>query len=477
MTPRHLSTVLPLFPATGDLVFSTEYPAAGTKAGCGGGTRQHGTPDERIPRLRICARSDGCARNLHGRGLAEKRQFNEPQDARCETVSNVDLRILVLGYVASAEFLGNRQVEAMAALANGFSDQILALNRALTDQFKAAPYIERFGMHRQPVRGSIIVCRFGKTEFLALQNCLFSGRPGIEDYEFTYTLNSPELGEKLLQEARAASMTYGVPQTVVVLSGNAGFGAANNAGAAVARSNRIMNVNPDVFPYDPNWAARHTELLDLRPAEETRLFGAALYYDDGSLMHGGMYFEMDTGISARAEAVRPCRMVRTEHYGKGAPAWAEQFVRARPVPAITGAFISSDRAWYEALGGFTEDYIFGHYEDADLCLKSLQRGTVSWMHDLRLWHLEGKGSTRLPPHEGGSIVNRWLFSKLWAETIEDGLCGPNPTHPALAQMPTRKADGAATPPGSRRERRGHEGPAGQRFPPGAGTWRRPAGLL
>ena len=162
-------------------------------------------------------------------------------------------------------------------------------------------------------------------------------------------------------------------------------------------------------------------------------------------MHGGMYFEMDTGISARAEAVRPCRMVRTEHYGKGAPAWAEQFVRARPVPAITGAFISSDRAWYEALGGFTEDYIFGHYEDADLCLKSLQRGTVSWMHDLRLWHLEGKGSTRLPPHEGGSIVNRWLFSKLWAETIEDGLCGPNPTHPALAQMPTRKADGAATP--------------------------------
>ena len=139
----------------------------------------------------------------------------------------------------------------MAALANGFSDQILALNRALTDQFKAAPYIERFGTHRQPVRGSIIVCLFGKTEFLALQNCLFSGRPGIEDYEFIYTLNSPELGEKLLQEARAASMTYGVPQTVVVLSGNAGFGAANNAGAAVARSNRIMNVNPDVFPYRP----------------------------------------------------------------------------------------------------------------------------------------------------------------------------------------------------------------------------------
>ncbi len=229
-------------------------------------------------------------------------------------------------------------------------------------------------------------------------------------------------------------MAYGIPQTVVLLSGNAGFGAANNVGVSVARSQRILNVNPDVFPYHHDWAARHTALLEDRPAEETRLFGASLYYDDGSLMHGGIYFEADTGISIRDGTICPQRVVRTEHYGKGAPAWAEQFVRPRPVPAITGAFISSDRAWYEALGGFTEDYVFGHYEDVDLCLKSLQQGTIAWQHDLRLWHLEGKGSTRLPPHEGGSIVNSWLFSKTWAETITDGLLGPDPTHPALQPL-------------------------------------------
>jgi hypothetical protein len=375
-------------------------------------------------------------------------------------VGEIELRNLVLGYLAGADFFGNQQIEGAAAVDRGLGRHVVAFNRAITSRITGAPYVERFGtLHRQP-RGSIVVCLYGKSEFLAVQNCLFADRPGIEDYEFIYVLNSPELGEKLLREARASTMTYGLPQTVVVLPGNAGFGAANNAGVVASRSSRILNVNPDVFPRDPRWAARHTALLDERPAEETRLFGAALYYDDGSLMHGGMYFEMDTGISLRGGDFHPERVVRTEHYGKGAPAWAEQFVRPRPVPAVTGAFMSSDRAWYETLGGFNEDYVFGHYEDADLCLKSLQRGTPSWLQDLRLWHLEGKGSTRQPQHEGGSLVNRWLFSSLWGETIMDGLLGPAPTHPALAMPPVGTAASTETPAaeqpaqtGSKRSRR------------------------
>ena len=54
-----------------------------------------------------------------------------------------------------------------------------------------------------------------------------------------------------------------------------------------------------------------------------------------------------------------------------------------------------------------------------------------------MWHLEGKGSMRQPPHEGGSLVNRWLFSRTWAATIEAGLKGPAPTIPILqtARLP------------------------------------------
>lgn len=164
------------------------------------------------------------------------------------------------------------------------------------------------------------------------------------------------------------------------------------------------------------------------------MFGVPLYYDDGSLMHGGMYFEIDLGISISDAAVRRLPLVRVEHYGKGAPDWYAEFTASRPVPAITGAFISIDRDWFETLGGFSEEYVFGHYEDADLCLKSLARGAAPWMHDIRFWHLEGKGSVRLPAHEGGSIVNRWLFSRRWAHLIQSKVHGRRPDHELLAGL-------------------------------------------
>ena len=160
-------------------------------------------------------------------------------------------------------------------------------------------------------------------------------------------------------------------------------------------------------------------------------FWRPLYYDDGSLMHGGMYFDIDLGISLASGTPIGQQICRVEHYGKGAPSGTHQFTQARPVPAVSGAFISVDRAWFDQLGGFTEDFIYGHYEDADLCLKSIEKGVAPWLEDIRMWHLEGKGSTRQPPHEGGSLVNRWLFSQIWIPTIVGGLLGPTPTHPLL----------------------------------------------
>jgi hypothetical protein len=136
-----------------------------------------------------------------------------------------------------------------------------------------------------------------------------------------------------------------------------------------------------------------------------------------------MYFELDTGVLLDRRGSQRLNLVRVEHYGKGAPPSVSSFTASRPVPAISGAFISSDRKWYERLGGFTEDFVFGHYEDADLCLKSLMSDQFPWMHDLRLWHLEGKGSIRRPVHEGGSLINRWLFSSKWSYLIEGGMLG------------------------------------------------------
>jgi GT2 family glycosyltransferase len=354
-------------------------------------------------------------------------------------VEDVELRDTILGHLAGAAFFGNPNIESMSYLERGVGAELIRFNESITRRIVSASYVERFGPHDRTPRGSIIVCLYGKPEFFFVQNCLYSGLPGIEDYEFIYVSNSPEMAETLLREAHCASLIYGLPISIVILPGNAGFGAANNVAARIARSNRLVVVNPDVFPRDRDWAKKHTDLLDSIPTEQSRMFGVPLYYDDGSLMHGGIYFEVDVGLSLSGGKPTPARICRTEHYGKGAPAKSLQFNRSRPVPAITGAFISIERLWFEQLGGFTEAFIFGHYEDADLCLKSIAKGTAPWIHDIRLWHLEGKGSTRRPHHEGGSIVNRWLFSSIWMPMIENGLIGSAPTHPLM-----QSADAPAT---------------------------------
>jgi GT2 family glycosyltransferase len=361
-------------------------------------------------------------------------------------VGDVDLRNTALAHLAGASFFGNPGIESMRYLGQGVGAELVHFNKAITRRLVAAPYVERFGPQKKSPRGTIIVCLYGKSEFYFVQNCLFAGLPGIDEYEFVYVSNSPEMAETLLREAQSASLIYGLTNSVMILSGNAGFGGANNAAARMARSNRLLIVNPDVFPRDHDWAKKHTDLLDAATPERTRLFGVPLYYDDGSLMHGGMYFDIDVGLAMASEMPVAQQICRVEHYGKGAPSESPQFTRPRPVPAVTAAFLSIESWWFEQLGGFTEDFIFGHYEDADLCLKSIEKGVAPWLQDIRMWHLEGKGSTRELAHEGGSMVNRWLFSQTWMRMIEAGLKGPAPGH-ALFQPSSLPASlGADTEP-------------------------------
>jgi GT2 family glycosyltransferase len=355
-------------------------------------------------------------------------------------VTEPELRSTILSYFASTTYYGNRDLESFLALEAGIGAGLVDLNRRITAAIVAGAWVSYHGPVKTAYKGSIIVCLFGKHEFMFLQSALFSSAPGATDYEYIYVSNSPELTEILEKEARNCARIYGISIVLVCLPDNAGFGAANNLAARFARSARLMITNPDVFPRDDGWAQRHADIIESAPAEQTAMFGAPLYYDDGSLMHHGMFFEIDSGISVRPDGVFARPMIRTEHYGKGAPVWSREFACPRPVAAVTGAFISADRAWFESLGGFNEDFLFGHYEDADLSLKSLARGRPVWVQDFPLWHMEGKGSTRREAHEGGILVNRWLFTRQWGALISESVRGPQPAHPALQPPGTADTD-------------------------------------
>ncbi len=348
-----------------------------------------------------------------------------------ENIGDLEMRKAALEHLATAPHFGNAYFAQVTAIETSIGAQLVNFSKTLSQRALQAPYIERFGRSGRHYLGSFIVCLYGKPEYMFLQNALFSRQPGMEDYEFIYICNSPETAEPLLKEARICTHIYGIDMTVICLNANAGFGAANNFAAQYANSERLIIMNPDVFPREPALVRKHSELVESLPAAQTALFGAPLYYDDGSLMHAGMYFCADTAPNFSPGGTGQTQVLRVEHYGKGAPPDTACFLQARPVPAITGAFISTQKTWFEKLGGFSPDYIFGHYEDADLCLRSIHAGQPAWMQDIKLWHLEGKGSARQAQHEGGSAVNRWLFTKYWGNQITNGLLGPAPDHPGL----------------------------------------------
>jgi GT2 family glycosyltransferase len=330
---------------------------------------------------------------------------------------------LALEHLGS-QTVGHAPIETFRSLDAGLGRSLIALNLKVSGRIALGAQTVQIGVAPARPEASVIVCLYGKPELLRIQCALFSTCRGIENYEFIYVSNSPEMAELLIKDATIANRIYGMPITLILLPGNAGFGVANNVAANAARSARLLIVNPDVFPMDPEWPSQHSRIVNDLPPEQVALFGAPLYYDDGSLMHGGMYFEVDVEFSFRDQQATRCEMLRVEHYGKGAPPHTNPFLVSRPVPAVTGAFMSVEREWFESLGGFSPEYIYGQYEDADLCLKSFNAGKPAWLHCLPFVHFEGKGSAPRPAFGGAGLVNRWHFTKFWGEVVKESIHGP-----------------------------------------------------
>jgi GT2 family glycosyltransferase len=325
-----------------------------------------------------------------------------------------------LNAFSALEYYGNSVVESFAILDSGLGDRFIELQTAHVNRVARARSCERFGTANRTPKATIVVCLYGRPEYQFLQNALFGLGPAAAEYEFIYVCNSPELIDGLHKTAAISQRIYGLSQTIVALPANAGFGTANNVAANYAGSDRLLFVNPDVFPRGDSWGNAHQAIVETRPKHQTKLFGARLFYSDGSLMHAGMHVDADTGVSIRDQSIEGRPLLRVEHFGKGAPPDLAAYRGTRPVPAVSGALMSIDRGWFESLNGFAGDYVFGHYEDADLCLRSFEKNVVPYVHDLEFWHLEGKGSTRLPCHDAASTINRWHFTRTWHDKVMGG---------------------------------------------------------
>jgi len=318
----------------------------------------------------------------------------------------------VLGFYGRRHLIGSQVARSFAELDAGLAVTLERMHdavRATREALSEGSYGPR------PARPllSFVCCIYGIPDFLFLQVAQFARYASLERFEFIYVNNTPELEEVLHRDAELAASVFGTSITIISLNQNTGFSHANNVGIAAARAQTIVVINPDVFPYD---AASVVALTKLAAGKARRaIAGGKLFYADGTVMHEGMYFVADPRLSALART----KVWTVEHFRKGFPDLGGR--ASLPVQAVSGALMVFDRADFDQLGGFDERFVYGHYEDADLCLRFAEQGwKVLYDGALTFWHYEGRGSIKRPEHAGALHFNRWYFSRKWQGRLDNG---------------------------------------------------------
>jgi GT2 family glycosyltransferase len=224
-----------------------------------------------------------------------------------------------------------------------------------------------------------------------------------------YVLDSPEQAQEAAHLLGGLNLIYNLPIVLVVMERNAGYARANNVGASLSRGDFLALVNSDVIPAAPGWL----EALIARLNGRRRIgaVGPKLLFEDGSLQHAGMYFSQDH----RGRWLN-------QHYYKGMPRDYAPACEERFVPAVTGACLVTPRSIFEAIGGFTEDYIVGDYEDSDLCLKiTMEERKIAYVPDVELYHLERKSMSLNSEYMRGVAwqYNCALHTQRWSSLMTE----------------------------------------------------------
>ena len=173
---------------------------------------------------------------------------------------------------------------------------------------------------------------------------------------------------------------------------NLGFGAAVNRGAALARGDALLVLNPDCR-LAPDSVARLRAELAAHP--RAGLVGAVVCGVDGRPDRNA--FRRDP-LLARALAT-----LRAHALGRGDAASAGGVYAEGPLPttsmaveAVSGALMLLPKAVFDAVGGFDEGY-FLHCEDLDLCRRVRDAGyAVLLAGGVRVAHAKGGSSRRRP---------------------------------------------------------------------------------
>ena len=288
-----------------------------------------------------------------------------------------------------------------------------------------AHQVIRLGSNLYEPKFSFITVLYGTTELLQQQfHLLFADAAKLHG-EIILVSNSIEIHNEVVRLSHYAQKLYNINLTLILNTDNVGFSQANNTGFSYAKSDNIVLVNPDIFPFKlTNWR-RFTHVLN--DLNNNQIIGPFMHYSDGSVMHSGMSFHKDEIVFVPRNDFEKKLLskkqyeyvIRIDHPQKGhlMTSFADENVSTNhliPVEAVSGGFMLIKRKLFEMIGGFSTKYVFGHFEDADLCLKAKSKGAeILCDPNLNFVHLEGKGSKSLNElaSSGSKIFNQCHFTR------------------------------------------------------------------
>lgn len=192
--------------------------------------------------------------------------------------------------------------------------------------------------------------------------------------------------------------------------GNIGFAKGCNYGAKLAKGEYLLFLNPDAVIKKGAAMKMADASANL---EKPWISGAMLQTLDGKEQRGARRNELTT-LSAfisftPLHKFPGFKSMHLEHLPKPK--------QPTLIPIVSGACLMSDRASFEQLGGFDEDY-FLHVEDIDICRRARQAGgQVLFVPGAKVMHYGSTSRVRLQKveHEKlkGFIHYFRKYSKTW----------------------------------------------------------------
>ncbi len=204
---------------------------------------------------------------------------------------------------------------------------------------------------------------------------------------------------------RLAGLYKNIRFCIINNTNNIGFSAACNIGAANSTGKFIFFHNNDLFA---NSKDDYLSLWQRAIAHPDAIHSTYQYFTDGTLMQKGISItQINVNSSHEITIYNGYSIGRNQSKGE--------------IVACSGSLILMSRSSFDKLNGFSESFIYAHFEDIDLCLRARQQNIPIYIwDDITFFHAEG-GGTGAPYHLTGTTghVNRLFFSLRWQKALQN----------------------------------------------------------